>query len=177
MTHSLFLMTTYFQNKWKRNLVRIKGSEFGQESSISQGETTLFPYQYFRQVMKFCYLSCVMTESAFYIYENKGAVQLRDKIVQCTISPLPKSEMSNLYISKCYNLYSYNLYRYPSSAVVQSVFCPTWSETPKTGFLMTRLNFIAHATIKNASTQSHHSDLYKHELQQKSIFRPQIRSL
>ena len=29
---------------------------------------------------------------------------------------------------------------YPSSVAVQSGLCQTWSETPKTGFLATRLN-------------------------------------
>ena len=39
---------------------------------------------------------------------------------------LPKSEISSLY---------------PSSVAVQPGLCWTWSETPKTGFLTTRLNY------------------------------------
>ena len=44
-----------------------------------------------------------------------------------TIPLLPKSEISSL----C-----------PSSVVVQPSLCRTWSETPKTGFLRTRLRYL-----------------------------------
>ena len=81
-----------------------------------------------------------MRKPAFCICENKGADQVRstDQLrsnfaadqslcfpyIVSTISLLPKSEISGLY---------------PSSVVVQPGLCLTWSETPKTGILMTRL--------------------------------------
>ena len=43
-----------------------------------------------------------------------------------TIHLLPKFEISSLF---------------PSSVAEQPGLCLTWSETPKTGFLMTRLNY------------------------------------
>ena len=70
-----------------------------------------------------------------YICENKDADQLRSNCVadqrlcfrnmDSAISLLYKSEISSLN---------------PSSVVVQPGLCRTWSETPKTGFLTTRLN-------------------------------------
>ena len=75
-----------------------------------------------------------MRNPAFCICENKGADQLRGnheadqrlcfRYRDSTIPLLPKSEISSLQ---------------PSSAVVQPSLCRTWSETPKTGLLMTRL--------------------------------------
>ena len=76
-----------------------------------------------------------MRKPAFCIYENKDADQLRGnreadqrlcfRYIDSTIPLLPKYEVSSLY---------------PSSVAVQSNLCLTWSETPKTGFLTTRLN-------------------------------------
>ena len=74
-----------------------------------------------------------MRKPAFCISENKGALQVRSNCGadQCLRfrhidSPIPllKSEISSLW---------------PSSVDVQPVLCRTWSETPKTGFLATRL--------------------------------------
>ena len=75
-----------------------------------------------------------MSKPAFYICENKGADQLpRDQAadqhfcfhyIDSTIPLLPKSEILKLK---------------PSSVVIQPGVCRTWSETPKTGFLMTQL--------------------------------------
>ena len=75
-----------------------------------------------------------MRKQAFCICKNKDADQLRGnrEADQClcfrytdsTIPLLPKSE-----ISRCQ----------PSSVVVQPSLCGTWSETPKTSFLTTRL--------------------------------------
>ena len=80
---------------------------------------------------------------AFCICENKDADQLRcnreadQRLCFCimvrTISLLPRYEISSLQ---------------PSSVAVQPGLCGTWSETPKTGFLRTRLisfsdNYIA----------------------------------
>ena len=77
-----------------------------------------------------------MKKPAFCICENKDTDQLRGnrEADQClcfrytnsTISLLPKSEISSLQ---------------PSSVAVQPGLCGTWSETRKTGFLTTRLNF------------------------------------
>ena len=68
------------------------------------------------------------------ICENKDADQLRGdreadqrlcfRYTDSTIPLLPKSKISSLQ---------------PSSVVVQPSLCRTWSETPKTGFLRTRL--------------------------------------
>ena len=66
--------------------------------------------------------------------ENKDADQLRGnresdqrlyfRYTDSTIPLLPKYEFSSIW---------------PSCVVVQSGLCGTWSETPKTGFLTTRL--------------------------------------
>ena len=75
-----------------------------------------------------------MRKPDFCICENKDADQLHgnreadQRLCFCykdsTIPLLPKSEISILY---------------PSCVVVQPGLCGTWSETPKTGFLTTRL--------------------------------------
>ena len=76
-----------------------------------------------------------MRKPDFCICENKDENQLRDdreadlclcfRYTDRTIPLLPKSEISSFL---------------PSSVVVQPGLCRTWSETPKTGFLTTRLN-------------------------------------
>ena len=68
--------------------------------------------------------------------DNKDADQLRGnreadqrlcfRYMDSTIPLLSKSEISSLN---------------PPSATVQPGLCGTWSETPKTGFLRTRLNY------------------------------------
>ena len=78
--------------------------------------------------------SRVVRKPAFSICENKDADQLLGnreadqrlcfRYTDSTISLLPKSEISSLQ---------------PSSVAVQPGLCGTWSETPKTGFLRTRL--------------------------------------
>ena len=79
--------------------------------------------------------SHIMRKTFFFcICENKGANQLRDnpaadqclcfRYIDSTVSFLPRSEISSLY---------------PSSAAVKPGLCPIWTETPKTGFLMTWL--------------------------------------
>ena len=80
------------------------------------------------------YTSRVMRKPGFCICENKDADQLRGnpepdmRLCFCytdsTIPLLPKYEISSLS-SSC--------------VVVQPGLCGTWSETPKTGFLTTRL--------------------------------------
>ena len=78
-----------------------------------------------------------MRKPAFCICENKDADQLRRvrgnreadqrlcfRYTDSTISLLPKCEISSLQ---------------SSSVAVQPGLCGTWSETPKTGFLRTRL--------------------------------------
>ena len=75
-----------------------------------------------------------MRKPAFCICENKDADQLRGnreadqrlcfRNIESTIPLLPKYEISRLPLS---------------SEVVQPGLCGTWSETPKTGFLTTRL--------------------------------------
>ena len=75
-----------------------------------------------------------MKKPTFCICENKDADQLRGnreadqrlcfRYIDSTIPLLSKSEISSLQ---------------PSSVAAQPGLCGTWSETPKTGFLTTRL--------------------------------------
>ena len=75
-----------------------------------------------------------MRKAALCICENKDADQLRSncaadqrlcfRYIDSTAPLLPNSVISSLL---------------PSCVVVQPVLCQTWSETPKTGFLTTRL--------------------------------------
>ena len=79
-----------------------------------------------------------MRKPAFCICENKDADQLHGnreadqrlcfRYTDSTIPLLPKSEISSLS---------------PSSMAVQPGLCGTWSETPKTGFLTTRLIWLS----------------------------------
>ena len=80
------------------------------------------------------HMSRVLRNPAFCICENKDADQLRGnreadqrlcfRYTDTAIPLLPESEISSLLTS---------------SAVAQFGLCRTWSETPKTGFLTTRL--------------------------------------
>ena len=80
------------------------------------------------------HMSPVMRKPDFCICENKDADQLRGnreadqrlcfRYTDSTIPLLPKSEISSLLAF---------------SVTVQPGLCRTWSETPKTGFLRTRL--------------------------------------
>ena len=89
-------------------------------------------------------MNLVMRKPAFCICKNKDADQLRGNLeadqrlcfryTDSTIPLLPKSEISSLY---------------PSSVAVQPGLCRTWSETPKTGFLTTRLIFRAIIILSN----------------------------
>ena len=84
--------------------------------------------------MGFYHVSLVMRKPDFCICDNKDADQLRGnreadqrlcfRYTDSTIYLLPKYEISSLQ---------------PSSVAVQPGLCRTWSETPKTGFLTTRL--------------------------------------
>ena len=88
-------------------------------------------------------MSLVVRKPAFCVCENKGADQLLGdreadqrlcfRYTDCTIPLPPKSEISSLY---------------PSSVAVQPGLCQTWSETPKTGFLTTRLKYMSLVTRK-----------------------------
>ena len=79
-------------------------------------------------------MSLVMRKPVFCICENKDPDRLRGnceadqrlcfRYTDSTIPLLPKSEISSLL---------------PSSVAAQSGLCRTWSKTPKTGFLRTRL--------------------------------------
>ena len=80
------------------------------------------------------HFSRVMRKPAFCTCENKDADQLRSncaadqrlcfRYISSTITLLPKSEILSLLLS---------------SVVAQPGQCRTWSETPKTGLLVTRL--------------------------------------
>ena len=79
-------------------------------------------------------MSRIVRKPDFCICKNKDADQLRGnreadqglcfRYSESTIPLLPKSEISSLY---------------PSSMAIQPGLCGTRSETPKTGFLTTRL--------------------------------------
>ena len=85
-------------------------------------------------ILKHLNLSRLVRKLDFCICENKDADQLRGnreadqrlcfRYTDSTISLLPKYEISSLQ---------------PSSVAVQPGLCGAWSETPKTGFLTTRL--------------------------------------
>ena len=80
-------------------------------------------------------LSLVMRKPAFCICENKDADQLRGNLcfryTDSTIPLLSKSEISSLKAS---------------SVPAQPGLFQTWSETPKTGFLKTRLKLALYAS-------------------------------
>ena len=79
-------------------------------------------------------MSRVVRKPAFCICENKDADKLRGnreadqrlcfRYIDSTIPLVPKYKISSFL---------------PSSVAVQPGLCGTWSETPKTGFLTTRL--------------------------------------
>ena len=81
------------------------------------------------------YMSRVTRKPDFCLCENKGADQLRSnceadqrlcfRYTDSTLSLLIKSEISSFYAA---------------SGTVHVGLCQTWSETPKTGFLASRLN-------------------------------------
>ena len=99
-------------------------------------------------------LSRVVRKPDFCICENKDADQLRGnreadqrlcfRYSDSTIPLLPTSEISSLL---------------PSSVVVQPGLCRTWWETPKTGFLTTRLNYQAEWTFPSLSIEQVHLHL------------------
>ena len=83
-----------------------------------------------------------MRKPAFCICENKGADQLRGnreadqrlcfRYIDSTIPLLAKSEISSLK---------------PSSVTLQTGLCRSWLDTPKTGFLRTRLILCPHVLV------------------------------
>ena len=96
-------------------------------------------------------LSRVMRKPALCICENKDADQLcgnREadqrlcfRYTDSTIPLLPTFEISNLW---------------PSSLAVQPCLCRTWSETPKTSFLTTRLKLAWTSIQSDHSLQCQH---------------------
>ena len=85
-----------------------------------------------------------MRKPDFSICENKDADQLHGKrkadqhlcfrYTESTVPLLPKSEISSLQ---------------PSSVAVQPGLCQTWSETPKTGLLITGLKLHKEDSTEN----------------------------
>ena len=85
-----------------------------------------------------------MSKPDFCICENKDADQLCGnrkadqrlcfRYTDSTVPLLHKSEISSLY---------------PSSVAVQPGLCQIWSETPKTGFLITRLKLHKEDSTEN----------------------------
>ena len=95
-----------------------------------------------------------MRKPDFGICENKDADQLRGdseadqrlcfRYTDSIIPLLPISEISSLW---------------SSSVAVQPGLCRTWSETPKTGFLNTRLILSTHTLLQFDLTQSFQASL------------------
>ena len=91
-----------------------------------------------------------MRKPHFCICENKDADQLRGdreadqrlcfRYIDSAIHLLPKYETSS---------------HQPSSVAVQPGLCQTWSETPKTGFLRTRLNLVAFVPSEGSDQVGH----------------------
>ena len=91
----------------------------------------------------------LMRKPAFCLCEKKDADQLcgNREADQClcfhytdsTIPLLPKSEISSLQ---------------PSSVAVQPGLCQTWSETRKTGFLITKINYHFHIVYKGTHSNN-----------------------
>ena len=85
-----------------------------------------------------------MRKPDFCLCENKGADQLRSnceadqrlcfRYTDSTLSLLIKSEISSFYAA---------------SGTVQVGLCQTWLETPKTGFLGSRLKCLSYAEKSN----------------------------
>ena len=72
-----------------------------------------------------------MRKPACCIYENKDADQLRSNCADDQRLCLRCTDSKSLYYQ-------------PSSVAAQPGLCRTWSETPKTGFLTTRLILSSH---------------------------------
>ena len=70
-----------------------------------------------------------MRKPDFCLCENKGEDDQRlcFRYTDSTISPLLKDKISRFWLS---------------SVIVQAGLCQTWSETPKTGFLASRLSTV-----------------------------------
>ena len=93
-------------------------------------------FQALARVFLYNHMSRVTRKPDFYLCENKGADQLRSnceadqrlcfRYMDSTLSLLIKSEISSFYAA---------------SGTVHVGLCQTWSETPKTGFLASRLIF------------------------------------
>ena len=77
-----------------------------------------------------------MIKSDFRLCENKDADQLRSncKADQCLCFRITDSAIPLLLIVKLSSLY-------PASLTVRADLYQTWSETPKTGFLASWLNY------------------------------------
>ena len=98
-----------------------------------------------------------MRKPAFCICEYKDADQLRCncaadqrlcfRFMYCAIPLLSKSKISSLW---------------PSSVTAQPGLCRTWSETPKTGFLTTRLILSTHKKVGD-STEIDTSNIENHK--------------
>ena len=96
--------------------------------------TSMRPRSIAKTLLKLLHMSLVMRKPDFRICENKGADQLCGnrtadqrlclRYTDSTIPLLSKCEISSLE---------------PSSVTAQPGLCQTWSETPKTSFLTTRL--------------------------------------
>ena len=92
------------------------------------------------------YMSRIVRKPDFCLCENKGADQLRSNCEadQRLCFRYSDSTIPLLLIAKISSLL-------PASVAVQADLCQTWSETPKTGFLASRLIY---PLSKNAKTFS-----------------------
>ena len=101
------------------------------------------------------HMSRIVRKPDFCLGENKGADQLRGnreadqrlcfRYTDSTISLLLKTEIS---IFQTF------------SETVQAGLCRTWSETPKTGFLASRLNYESYQFLNYSAITAHVQELF-----------------
>ena len=123
----MWLIQKYNRLSWSPLRSSVDCVETGPHSSVFRAS-----------IICFSDMGLVVRKPAFCICENKDADQLRSncaadkrlcfRYTDNTIPLPPKSEISSLYTS---------------SVAVQPGLCWAWSETPKTGFFTTRLNYSA----------------------------------
>ena len=103
-----------------RNTLLSFSQKFMQQKSSTIWREIFFFKRSFFLVCFMYHLSRIVRKPDFCLCENKGADQLHSS----TIFLLLKSEISSFW---------------PASVLVQLGLCQTWSETPKNGFLVSRL--------------------------------------
>ena len=108
-----------------------------------------------------CYMSLVMRKPDFCTCENKDADQLRGnrEADQRLCFRYTVVHLYNPSSIKIQNFKPLAIFLSLPVTAVQPDLCGTWSETPKTGFLTTRLKLMLHL-IKNTPMQRIRERLY-----------------